>query len=87
MGNEDPSKTDALKIPLSPIVKAAEQSIADMYSAAIDAMKDDSVALISKNGASHPPANDSVKSLTAELIKMMGSCLKKLQPRGDEEKS
>lgn len=86
MGNEDPSKADAPKIPLSPVVKAAEQSIADMYSAAIDAMKDDTVALITKNGASHPPANDSVKSLTAELIKLMGSCLKKLQPRDDEEK-
>jgi|GEM_PF-1626384 len=86
MGNGDSPKPDPSKIPLSPVVAAASQSIADMYNAAIEAMKDDTKALISKNGASNPPANDSMKSLTAELIKLMRSCLQKMQLRNDEKK-
>jgi ABC-type taurine transport system substrate-binding protein len=75
MSDADTSKLDVSKIPLDPVVKAAEQSIAAMYSVIIEAMNKDAAALLTKNGASNPPPDDSVKTLTADMISLLGTRL------------
>jgi hypothetical protein len=70
-------------MPLSPVVKAAVQSIATLYSTAIAAMSTDAAALVAKNGASNPPPNTSVKALTADLIALLGTRLRAAFPKAD----
>lgn len=81
MSDGDPPKPDVSKIPLSPVVKAAAQSITSFYSAAIEAMSSDVTALVTKNGASNPPPAKGVKALTTDMITLLGARLRTAFPK------
>jgi hypothetical protein len=83
MTDRDPPKLDAAKIPLNPIVQAAAESIATLYSTTIAAMSVDASTLVTKNGASNPPPNKSVKALTADMIALLGTRLRAVFPKVD----
>jgi len=83
MSNGDPPQPDVSKIPLAPVVKAAEQSIAKLYDAAVEAMSADAAALLAKNGASNPPPAKDLKTLTADMIARLEANLRTVFPKAD----
>jgi hypothetical protein len=87
MSDDDPHKMDVSKIPQDPVVKVAEQAIAEMFSAATGAMSKDATALLARNGAANPPPDMGVKALTAEMIALLGASLRAVLAKAGPGKS
>jgi hypothetical protein len=86
MSNGDPPKSDVSKLPRDPVVKAAEQAIAGMFTAAVEAMSKDAENLLARNGAATPPPAKGVKALTDEMIALLGAKLRAMFPKAGSGK-
>lgn len=75
MGNENPPGANTSDILSPATVKAATQSISDMYSAVVKSMNMDAQKLLLQNGASAPPDNKDIRILTTNIMTLMGTRL------------